>query len=320
MPAFMCVNSLVTVTSIIISRDGLKMNAFLNAVAFLWYLSFAMTEFSTISRRHMLAAFAASPLAALGKTKHIPVGLEMFSVRGEMHKDLSATLQVIAKQGYECVEFFAPYFEWTTDYAKQIRTQLDGLGMKCYSTHNGLKSYQDDGFDKAMELNGTLGARYIVLASAGDPKTIDGWKQVAETLNKGNEKFAKANFHAGYHNHDVEWRPIDGQRPLEVLAQETDKSVMLQLDVGTCLEAGCDPVAWIEKNPGRIRSLHLKDWGPEKGYKVLFGEGVAPWKKIFAAAETTGGVEYYLIEQEGSQYSEIETADRCLVAFQDLHR
>jgi sugar phosphate isomerase/epimerase len=78
-------------------------------------------------------------------------------------------------------------------------------------------------------------------------------------------------------------------------------------------------VAWIEKNPGRIRSLHLKDWAPEKGYRVLFGEGVAPWKKIFDAAENGGGVEYYLIEQEGSDYPELETAERCLVAYRNLH-
>jgi sugar phosphate isomerase/epimerase len=275
-----------------------------------------------ISRRELLAAatFAAAPLTSYAKKPQVPVGLELFSVRGELQKDLPATLEAIGKQGYECVEFFAPYFQWTSDYAKQVRKQLDALGMKCHSTHNGMKSYQPEGLEKAMELNGILGSRYIVLASAGDPKTIDGWKNVAELLNAGNEMFKKANFHAGYHNHDVEWRPIEGKRPLEVIAEETDKSVVLQLDVGTCVETGNDPVAWIKKNPGRIRSLHLKDWSQENGYKVLFGEGSAPWKKIFAAAESVGGVEYYLIEQEGSRYAEIETADRCLVAFHNLHR
>ena len=80
-----------------------------------------------------------------------------------------------------------------------------------------------------------------------------------------------------------------------------------------------DPVAWIEANPGRIRSMHCKDWSPEKGYKVLVGEGVAPWKKLFEAAEKTGGLEFYLVEQEGSQYPELETAQRCLANFRKLH-
>jgi sugar phosphate isomerase/epimerase len=96
---------------------------------------------------------------------------------------------------------------------------------------------------------------------------------------------------------------------------------MLQLDVGTCLRAGSDPVAWIRANPGRIRSLHCKDWSmdPAKAYSVLFGEGNADWKNIFAAAEGGGGVEYYLVEQEGSRYSELETAERCLKSFRVAH-
>jgi hypothetical protein len=65
--------------------------------------------------------------------------------------------------------------------------------------------------------------------------------------------------------------------------------------------------------------MHCKDWSPVQGYKVLFGEGVAPWKQIFAAAENGGGLEYYLLEQEGSRYSELETAKRCLETFRITH-
>ena len=104
-----------------------------------------------------------------------------------------------------------------------------------------------------------------------------------------------------------------------MLAANTGNDVMLQLDVGTCIEAGSDPVAWVEANPGRIRSMHCKDWSKEKGYRVLVGEGVAPWKKLFEAAEKSGGLEFYLVEQEGSDYSELETAQRCLANFRKLH-
>ncbi|PYT42161.1 MAG: xylose isomerase, partial [Acidobacteria bacterium] len=71
----------------------------------------------------------------------------------------------------------------------------------------------------------------------------------------------------------------------------------------------------------RIHSLHLKDWSPDpaKGYKVLFGEGAADWKDIFDAAESGGGVEYYLIEQEGSRFTELDTARRCLQSFRHIH-
>ncbi|HNY42833.1 MAG TPA: sugar phosphate isomerase/epimerase, partial [Bryobacteraceae bacterium] len=90
-------------------------------------------------------------------------------------------------------------------------------------------------------------------------------------------------------------------------------------DVGTCVETGNDPVAWIKANPGRIRSIHLKEWSPEKGYKVLFGDGKAPWKAIFAAAEKVGGVEFYLIEQEGYDLPPFETAEKCLANIRKIH-
>ena len=262
------------------------------------------------------AAFPPSP-AATGKS--IPIGLELYSVRDDLAKDLTGTVQAVAKMGYQCVEFFSPYYEWTADYARQVRKQLDTLGVRCYSTHNDSQSFTPDGIGKAMELNGILGAKYIVMAYPGEVTSIDGWRRVAETLNRANSTLAGHGLHAGYHNHDAEWKPVDGQKPIEILAANTDKSIMLQLDVGTCLEAGSDPVAWIKSNPGRIRSLHLKEWSPQKGYRVLLGEGIAPWKQIFAAAESTGGAEYYLIEQEGSDYPELETAERCLAAYRKLH-
>ena len=284
-----------------------------------------MPSNENLTRRNFVSAVSAGSLAltaspsAWSKSKGVPIGLELYSVREDLEKDEKGTLDRVAKMGYECVEFYAPYYKWTPEHAKEVRKQLDDLGLRCYSTHNGTTSFTEEGLPKAVELNKILGTRYIVLASSGrESATVDDWKRLADTLNQANRKMAADGLHAGYHNHDLEWKPVDGQKPLAILADNTDKSIMLQLDVGTCLETGNDPVAWINSHPGRIRSLHLKDWSPDKGYKVLFGEGIAPWKKIFAAAQHKGGVEYYLIEQEGSRFPEIETAERCLVAYRSL--
>ena len=279
-----------------------------------------MEEYRTISRRSMLTLLAAAPLgAALAVNKHLPIGLELYSVRNGLKEDLMGAVRKVAKMGYACVEFYAPYYDWTLDYAKQVRRELDALGLHCYSTHNSSQSFTLDGIEKAIELNQALGARYIVLSHPGNVTDIDGWKRVAEMLNRANETMVRHGLHAGYHNHELEWKPVDGQKPIELIAASTDGSIMLQLDVGTCLETGNDPVAWIERNPGRIRSMHCKDWSPERGYRVLFGEGAAPWRKLFTTAENAGGIEYYLIEQEGSDYSEMETAERCLAAYRKEH-
>lgn len=274
-----------------------------------------------VSRRSFLALAAAAPFAlAAPPRKRIPVGLELFSVRDELAKDLPGTVRAVAKMGYEAVEFFSPYYQWTPEYAKEVRKLLDDLKIRCPSTHNSASVFTPDNLQKAIELNQILGSTSIVMASAGRVAGLDGWKTVAEQLTSSAEKLRPLGMRAGFHNHKTEFVMLEGKRPMDILAAGTPKDVTLQLDVGTCVEAGADPVAWIKAHPGRIRSMHCKEWaaGEGKGFQVLVGEGDAPWKKIIAAAEATGGIECYLIEQEGSRFSPLETAERCLVNWKKL--
>ena len=304
------------------------------------------TRHNPISRRHFLAlssaasaavaanslkgsAFAAeTPLATpADKAKQYPIGLELYSVRNELARDLPNTLRTVARMGYEVVEFYAPYCNWTIPYAKEVRTLMDALGIRCYSTHNNFSSFKpEDAEAKAIELNQILGARYLILASEpGNVKSVEDWKKLCDQLTTAVQQLKPHGLSAGFHNHESEWAKLDGdQRIMDFIAANTPKEFVLQLDVGTCVEAKADPVAWINANPGRIKIAHLKDWAPgdraqEKSYRVLFGEGVSPWKEIFAALESTGGIEFYLLEQEGSRFPEFETAQRCLAAWKAMH-
>ncbi len=228
---------------------------------------------NTISRRGFLAASGAAPLGlAYAAGKNIPLGLELFSVRDELAKDDMGTVRAVAQMGYQVVEFYAPYFDWKPAHAREMRKLMDDLGIRCHSTHNGPQSFTADGAPKATELNKTLGATYVVMASAGRVQGLDGWKRVAAQLSEASERFKDSGLRTGYHNHQAEFTPVEGTRPMEILAANTPRETMLQLDVGTCVEAGSDPVAWIKANPGRIRSLHCKDWGArrqqEPGHRV----------------------------------------------------
>jgi sugar phosphate isomerase/epimerase len=277
-----------------------------------------------ISRRDF-TALAASALAAplvIGQTRRVPVGLELFSVRDELMKDEIGTVQAVAKMGYEVVEFFSPYFSWTPEHAKEIRKVLDDLGIKCNSTHNGWNNFNDANLAKTIELNQIIGSKYPIMASAPRMANVDGWKVLGEQMTKVSERLKPLGMATGFHNHQTEWKSTEGPRPMDVLAANTPKEFVLQFDAGTCIEAGADPIAWIKANPGRIKSVHCKDWGagqgPDRGYRTLFGEGDTPWKAIFEAAEAVGGVEYYLIEQEGSRFSPLETAAKCLASYKQM--
>jgi sugar phosphate isomerase/epimerase len=224
-----------------------------------------MSSSASLSRRTFLAMAAAAPVAAsvaFRAAKDVPVGLELYSVRGELAKDLLGTVAAVGAMGYKVVEFYAPYLAWTPATATSVRKVLDDSGLVCRSTHNNGPSFTPEGMKKAIELNQIIGSKYLIMASAPQASSIDAWKALADQLTAVSAQLKPQGMATGYHNHQVEWRPVDGKRPMDVIAASTPKDVVLQFDVGTCLEVGADPIAWINANPGRIKSVHCKDWRP----------------------------------------------------------
>src|SRR5208283_1890769 len=134
------------------------------------------------SRRSFLALSTVLPWALRGVASgvaasgSIPVGLELYSVRDALKSDPEGTVRAVAKMGYQAVEFYAPYFEWTEVQAKQMRKLLDELGIKCYSTHNDESYFSAKNMDHARELNLILGTKYMVLAWSDPNPNAEGWK------------------------------------------------------------------------------------------------------------------------------------------------
>src|SRR5258708_11220647 len=121
-----------------------------------------------LSRRAFLAMAAAVPFAASARlegAKNLPVGLEIYSVRGELAKDLLGTVAAVGKMGYQVVEFYAPYLDWTPDTAKSVRAVLNATGLKCLSTHNGGPSFTPDGLKKAIGLNQILRSNSLIISN-----------------------------------------------------------------------------------------------------------------------------------------------------------
>src|SRR4051812_49175559 len=184
-----------------------------------------------VSRRTFLSMAAALPFAAsaaLKGARNVPAGLEMYSVRGELAKDLLGTTAAVGKMGYQVVEFYAPYLDWTTDTAKSVRKVMDDTGLKCHSTHNNGPSFTPDGLKKAIEHNQILGSTCVIMASAPRVTTADGWKALGDQLTAVAAQLKPLGMATGYHNHQVEWKPVDGKRPMDVLAARTPRDVVLQ--------------------------------------------------------------------------------------------
>ncbi len=236
-----------------------KANASLNSISRRKFIAVsgmvpAVAMAQSIGGNVFTAAASEATAAVTPSAKIYPIGLELYSVRTELARDLPNTLRAVAKIGYKVIEFYAPYFDWQLPYAKEVRAMMDDLGLRCYSTHNHNVSFTSgDTMSKAIELNQILGSRLLVLAvGPGNEVGVEGWKKLAGQLSTAVEMLKPHGLSAGFHNHQTEWTPLEGsQRAMDILAANTPKEFVLQLDVGTCVEAGADPVAWIKANPGR---------------------------------------------------------------------
>jgi len=274
----------------------------------------------SISRRHFLyfGAGAAAmgslgirPLTSLAKAgKKIPIGLQLYSVRGECAKDLPAVLEAVGNMGYAGVEF-AGYYGRT---AKEMRKMLDDNGLACCGTHTALGTLSDELFTKTVEYNKTLGNKFLIVPGMPAPmrNTIEATKKTAELFNKFAEKAKPLGMCVGYHAHGGDFKKLDGgQTSWDVLFSNTTDDVVMQMDTGNCIGGGGDPIAILKKFPGRSATIHLKEHGGKTGAPV--GEGDVPWAEIFEVCETTGGTQWYIVEHESPTASPLEAVKACLV-------
>lgn len=264
------------------------------------------------SRRSFVRTAAAGAAALLARPpltaarKKIPIAVQLYSVRSVAPADVPGTLAGIQKLGYEGVEF-AGYYNRD---AKALRQLLDDNGLKCCGTHIGVQTMVGDALPKTIEFNQILGNRNLVVASLG-AKTLDDWAKSADTFSEIAEKLKPHNMRVGYHNHSREFEAVDGQVPEDVFFGKASKDVFVQLDIGHCAHAGADPAAYLKKFAGRVVSVHVKEYNPEKR-DALIGEGIVKWPQVLEACETVGGTEWYIIEEESQAYKGLEGVERSI--------
>ncbi len=164
------------------------------------------------SRRSFLAMSAMLPLSLRAfAASSVPVGLELYSVRNALKDDPMGTVRTVAQMGYQVVEFYAPYFDWTEPQTREMKKLMDDLGVRCHSTHNSSSYFTTENLKKAQDRNLILGSTYVVMSSSEPKPGLDGWKEVADTLNSADDQLKKAGLKTGYHNHELEFTPVRWQ-------------------------------------------------------------------------------------------------------------
>ena len=239
----------------------------------------------------------------------IPIALQLYSVREDCTRDLPGTLEAVAKMGYEGVEFAGYYGR----EAKELRTLCDDLGLKVVGTHTGLDTLLGDELKRTVEFNQILGNPFLIVPGLPEERRNSraAWLDTAKLFNKIAEKLKPEGMRTGYHNHSVEFAPMDGELPWDTFFGNTNPEVVMQLDAGNALHGDADPVPFLERYPGRAATVHLKEYSSTNP-KALIGEGEVRWDDLFALCESTAGTEWYIVEQESYAFPPVECVDRCL--------
>ena len=282
------------------------------------------------------------PRLAMADAMGLPPGIQLYSVRDDLAKDVPKTFRQLYDIGFREVETagFGVYS------AKDFRKMLDDAGLKAPSAH---LRFAGTDFGPLFEDAKTLGAHYATSSSQATANTpppapagrpagqrpamaplgLDGFAKLAAQMNDIGAQAKAAGLQYAYHNHNYEFEKMpDGRFGYDILLNNTDHDlVKFEIDCGWMSAGGADPVAYFAKYPGRFKMIHVKEFQAMKGPSISLsgpmrpqgtdlGQGFIDYKGIFAAGKKAG-IEHAFSEQE--EPFPISQMVSAKVAYEFLH-
>lgn len=264
---------------------------------------------NNLSRRellHLLAAGVAGGtlLPRIAAARHAPIrtprieriGLQLYTVRAALAKDIEGTIAAVAKAGVTELEFFDMHGRTVAWWRDLMRAH----GLTAPATHAALPA-TDDGWGKLFERAHGMGHQLVIVPWVGNDYrgSRTAWQRLADRLNAGGRLAQAAGLQFGYHNHDFEFASVDGTTGFDILAEASDPSlVKLELDLYWAVKGGDDPLRIIRRWPGRVVACHVKDAGPppERVMRDV-GAGTIDFRRILDEGRAAG-LRHWFIEHD----------------------
>ncbi len=254
--------------------------------------------------------------ATAAQWKPIPIGTQLWCVRLQLAKDIPGTLKAVGALGYQAVELENAFGRSGAEW----KSYLDAARLKACGFHHRLSELQGDKLAASVEFNQAIGNRNLIIRSLPDPvyTSADLLKKTADEINQVAESLKAHKMRVGYHNHTTDFGRIDGEYWWNRFADQTSKDVILQFDTGNASEMeGVTPQSFIKRNAGRTISMHVKPFS-KKDPNAYLGADELDWPAIMTAAETVGGIEWYIIEYEKEGVPPLESLKANLELFKKL--
>jgi sugar phosphate isomerase/epimerase len=305
-----------------------------------------------MNRRNFIQASAALTTIGLLESNSVlanpamlnKIGIQLFSLPKTMEKDFRGGINMLSKMGYREIEMYGPFpfsaqnamDSWAaitpslgfsgSGYfglsAAEVKKIMDENKMRVPAVHTDFETLRTR-MSQLAEAAHTIGFNYVVLPSlpAENRKTLDDYKKTIDIFNKIGEEAVKSDLRFGYHNHGYGLQELDGKIPVQMIIENTDpKYVFLEMDLFWTVAGGVDPIAWLQKYPGRYKMMHVKnmkqkvkfsgDGGDPQQWIELFPQmstadaGALDLKSILGAAKKSG-VEHFFVEQDMVQQPEV---------------
>lgn len=235
------------------------------------------------------------------------VGLQLYSLREQLPKDVRGTIAKVAQAGYKEVETYGYSVKdnfWGLT-PKEFKTLLNENGLAAPSGHYGLDNFISTGNQEELkayiEAASTIGSEYLTVPYLGDAVrgSEDQWKKTAQRLNEAAAISKASGIKIAYHNHDFEFAPVGSSTGYEILLKETDpEAIKFEMDIYWVVRSGNDPVKLFTAHQGRFPMWHVKDMDKvDHTINTEVGSGTIDFKKLYAQAKTAG-LKHLIVEQE----------------------
>jgi sugar phosphate isomerase/epimerase len=235
------------------------------------------------------------------------IGLQLYSLRNYLPKDVKGVIEKVAKAGYKEVETYGYSKQggfWGLN-AKEFSALLKANGLTSSGGHYGLDEFFKTGntetFDSYIEAALATGQTYIVIPSLDHSliKTVEDFKSIAGKMNAAAAVCKKHGLKLGYHNHNFEWEKVGGTTFYDTILNETDpKLVSMEMDLYWVVRAAHNPIEIFKNHPGRFAMVHIKDMAKtQHDLNTEIGTGAIDFKTILGQAKLAG-IKHYIVEQE----------------------
>ena len=282
-----------------------------------------------IIRVQILMLFVLASTSLLSYSQDKFGGLTLYTLRDTMGKDAEGTLKEVAAVGYKYIEAAdyrdGKFYKLTPE---EYKNALNELGLVPLSAHMGGVNLENA--DQQIADVKAAGIKYFVLpvpprdffAFDRENRSIKmkgDIKELCEFMNTLGKKCKEAGLELLYHNHDFEYKEDEnGIIPIEYFMENTDPEyVNFQIDLYWVVKAGADPVAYMEKYPGRFKIWHVKDMD-DQGRFAPVGTGIIDFAKILEKKDVSG-MEYYIVEQDQT-FDDMEPLEAIRISHKGLKK